>query len=53
MSALLFIENKRKAFEKIELVSMLRLAMNGSKRDVEKVMERWAKSAEIDLKFED
>lgn len=53
MSALLFIQDKRKALERIELVSALRLAMNGSKRDVEKSMERWAKDAEIDLRFEE
>lgn len=53
MSALLFIQGKRKAVEQIEFVSMIRLAMNGSKRDVEKAMERWAREAEINLRFED
>jgi hypothetical protein len=53
MSALLFIQDKRKALEKIEFVSMLRLAMMGSKRDVEKSMERWAKDAEVNLRFEE
>jgi hypothetical protein len=53
MSALLFIQDKRKALERIEFVGVLRLAMNGSKRDVEKSMERWAKAAEIELTFGD
>ena len=53
MSALLFLQNNRKAMERIELVSTMRLAMNGSKHDVEKTMERWAKAAEINLTFED
>ena len=53
MSALLFIQDKRKALEKIETVSMLRMAMNASKKDIEKVMLSWARSAEIDLTFED
>lgn len=53
MSALLFLRKNRKALERIEFVSMLRLAMNGSKRDVKQTMERWAKAAEINLTFED
>jgi len=53
MSALLFLQEKRKAGERIEFVSTLRLAMNGEAKSVEKVMQRWAKSAEIDLTFEE
>lgn len=53
MSALLFIRERRKASEKIDLVSMIRLAINGSKRDVERAMEQWAKDAEISLRFEE
>jgi hypothetical protein len=53
MSALLFIQDKRKKLESIEFVSNLRLAMAGSKRDLEKRMERWARDAEIDLRFEE
>ena len=53
MSALLFIQQKRKALERIEFVSTLRLAMNGTKRDIEKTMERWARDSEIDLTFEE
>jgi hypothetical protein len=53
MSALLFLQDKRKKLESINIVSRLRLALNGSKRDVEKSMERWAKDAEIELRFED
>jgi hypothetical protein len=53
MSALLFIRDRRRAVEKIDFVSMVRLAINGSKRDIERAMERWAKEAEINLRFED
>lgn len=53
MSALLFIQDKRKKLENIDFVSRLRLAMNGSKQDVEKQMERWAKDAEIELRWSD
>ncbi len=53
MSAYLFIQNLRKNVEKIDFVSTMRLAMNGTKRQGEKQMERWAKSAELDLRFED
>lgn len=53
MSAFLFIKDKRVKLENINMVSMIRLAMNGSKQNVEKQMERWAKDAEIDLRFED
>jgi hypothetical protein len=53
MSALLFIQDKRKKLENIEFVSMLRMAFLGSKKDVEKRMERWAREGEIDLRFED
>jgi len=53
MSALLFIQNNRKALERIEFVGMIQLAMHGKKEDVEKAMSRWAKQAEIDLTFED
>jgi hypothetical protein len=53
MSALLEIRKKRKAFERIEFVSALRLAMVGSKNDVQGAMERWAREAEIRLTFEE
>lgn len=53
MSALLFIRDKRRALEKIELVGMLRMVMNASKKDLEKRMETWAREAEINLIFED
>lgn len=53
MNALLFIRDKRKMVESIEFVSMVRLAMNGSKADVEKQMERWAKAAEVRLQLGD
>jgi hypothetical protein len=52
MSALLFVQSKRKLLERIELVSTLRMAMNGTKDQLEKQMERWAKDAEIDLRWE-
>jgi hypothetical protein len=53
MSAFLFMQNKRRAVENIDYVGKIRVAMNGSKRDVEKIMERWAKDAEIRLMFDD
>ena len=53
MSALLFIQDKRKTLERIQLVSTLRMAFNGSPKDVEKYLTRWAKEADIELTFED
>jgi hypothetical protein len=53
MSALLFIQDKRKKLENIEFVGMLRMAFLGTQRDVKNRMERWAKEGEIDLRFED
>jgi len=53
MNALLFIQDKRKAMEKIEFVSMVRLATGGSKKAIEKAMEQWARQADIMLTFED
>jgi hypothetical protein len=53
MSALLFIRNKRRQLEKIEFISLLRLSLYASKKDVEKAMERWARDGEIQLTFED
>jgi hypothetical protein len=53
MSAFLEIGKHRKAFERIELVSTMRMAMNGSQREVEKCLERWARQAEIHLRFEE
>ena len=52
MDALLFIQDKRRHLEKIETVSMLRM-MHASKKDAERIMEKWAKHAEIELSFED
>jgi hypothetical protein len=53
MSAFAFIARKREAMERIELVGTMRLATNGSKREVEKSMERWAREAEVRLRFEE
>jgi hypothetical protein len=53
MSALLFIRERRRNLEKIELVGLIRLAAKGSNRDVEKRMERWARDAEVQLTFEE
>ncbi len=53
MSALLFIQRKRMSVERIDMVGALRIAMNGSKQEVEKCMERWARDAEIRLTFEE
>jgi hypothetical protein len=53
MSAFLFMQNKRRSVENIDFVGKIRVAMNGSKKDVEKVMEKWARDAEIRLMFED
>jgi hypothetical protein len=53
MSALLFIRDKRRQLEKLEFVSLLRLALHAGKRDLEKTMERWARDGEIKLTFED
>src|SRR6516164_6593086 len=51
MSALLFIQNKRKSWEKVEMLSVLRMA-NAESKQAEKQMERWARDAEIRLRFE-
>jgi hypothetical protein len=53
MSALLFIGKKRRQLEKIEFVSMVRMAMNARPEDVRRTMERWARDGEIELTFED
>jgi len=53
MNALLFIQGKRKDIERIEFVHAMRLAMKGTKQGIEKAMEKWAKSAEINITFED
>jgi hypothetical protein len=52
MSALLFIQNKRKSWEKVEMLSVLRMA-NAESKQAEKQMERWARDAEIRLRFEE
>jgi len=53
MSALLFIQDKRKTLDRIQLVSTLRMAFSSSQKDVEKHLSRWAKDADIELTFED
>ena len=53
MAAFLFIQEKRKVMERIDFVSTLRLSMNAGKADLEKVMDRWARSADIHLTFEE
>jgi hypothetical protein len=53
MNAFLFMQNKRRSAENIDFVGKIRIAMKGSKQDVEKAMEKWAKDAEIRLLFED
>jgi len=52
MSAFLQIAKARKAEENIEFVGMIRLAMNGSKQDIERQMQRWARDADIQLRME-
>ena len=53
MSAFLFIQQRRKSAEKIYFVEQVRLATNGSKDGLEKSMMKWARDAEIDIRFED
>jgi hypothetical protein len=53
MSAFQEIAKHRRALERIDLASTMRLAVNGSRREVEKCMQRWARAAEIDLMFEE
>jgi hypothetical protein len=53
MSALLFIQERRKSQERIDFVSQIRIAQHGDKHSYEKQLERWAKDAEIRLSFED
>ncbi len=53
MSAMLEIQKHRRAFERLEFVSSMRLSMHAQKKELEKTMERWARSAEIQLTFED
>jgi hypothetical protein len=52
MSALLFIQDKRRTVERIEFVSSLRMAMNAKSDSLKKQMEAWARHAEIDLYFD-
>jgi hypothetical protein len=52
MSAFVFIRGNRKALERIELISTMRLAMQGSSKDVERHMARLAREAEIPLRFD-
>jgi len=53
MSAFLFIQERRQSSERIDFVAALRVATRGDRKDVEKAMERYAKDAEIRLRFED
>jgi hypothetical protein len=53
MSAMLEIQKHRRTLERIDTVSMLRVAMNASKKDAETIMTKWARSAEVDIRFED
>jgi len=53
MSALLFIQDKRRAIERIEFVGSLRVAMHAKADTLKKKMEQWAKHAEIDLYWDD
>jgi hypothetical protein len=53
MSALLFIAEKRRVMERIDLAMLIRTAMNAGKQDFQKAMDRLAKSAEIDLRWEE
>jgi hypothetical protein len=52
MHAFLFIQEKRRKLEAIEFVGRVRLAMNGSKQNVEEAFARWAKDAEVRLLME-
>jgi len=53
MSALLFIADKRKKLERLDQISTIRLAMNGTKKDVERYMQKLARDADIRLNFEE
>lgn len=53
MSAFLFIQRRRASAEKIDFVEQIRVATNGSKQGVEQSMMKWARDADIDIRFED
>jgi hypothetical protein len=53
MSALLFIQKRRKNLEDIQFVNKLCIAMHGTNRSIKKQLESWAREGEIDLKFEE
>jgi hypothetical protein len=52
MSALLFLKNKREVSERMDFVSAMRTALANSE-GYKKAMEQWARSAEIELRFDD
>ena len=52
MRAFLFIQEKRKSYEKMDFVTMLRLA-KADQKAYEQQMERWARDAEVSLRFEE
>jgi hypothetical protein len=51
MSAYLFIQEKRRTAERIDMVDTLGIGMHGTKRDLERILGRWARSAGIKLTF--
>lgn len=50
MSAFMHLREMRKKLEQIEFVNTMQTAMS---RDSKKIMERWARHAEIELRWED
>jgi hypothetical protein len=53
MSALLFIQARRREAERLELSLLIRTAMNADSKAYRKQMDQLARSAEIDLRWED
>jgi hypothetical protein len=53
MSAFLHIADMRKTREKMELATVIRMAMNGSPKQFRDAMEAMAKHAEIQLTWDD
>ena len=53
MDAFIFIQRRRRSWDKVEIISVIRLALHGEPKDVERQMERWARDAEVPLTFEE
>lgn len=53
MDALVFLQRKRKAAENIDTVGVMQVAFHANADSYKKAVERWAREAEIRLRWDD